>query len=141
MLDAARRDVRTPAATARDLDPETGPRCERGEIATERAAFGRPETVPGARRADALDAGIGARPGAVAAMQTAATVLHRGLAAGGARVGAGAAAWRQGGIAGQRPILQPGDTDTLHAMVQALSAASTDTDAHKLRRKLAAIRR
>jgi hypothetical protein len=57
--------------------------------------------------ADAGDTGLGARAGAVAAMQPAAAVVHGRLAAGCARAGAGAAAWGEGGIAGRRPILQP----------------------------------
>ena len=63
-----------------------------GRRGTQRAqAFG-VAAMNQARRARAREAGFGARAGALAAMEAAAPVLHRRLAAHGAGAGAGAAA-------------------------------------------------
>src|SRR5438876_873235 len=63
--------------------------------------------VDQAGRAGAREPGGGARAGALAAMEAAAAVLHRRLAAGPAGPRAGAAAWGREEVAGAVAVAQP----------------------------------
>jgi hypothetical protein len=106
VLDSPDRDVGAPTAAARDCDPEARLVLQGGDAAAEDAAFLAPEAMARAGGTDAVDACLGARSGAQAAMQAAAAVFHRRLTAGEAASRAGAAARGEGRIATWRPILQ-----------------------------------
>ena len=73
----------------------------------EGATFTGPPAVGRVGGPDALATGLGARPGAAAAVQPASAVRHRRLATGAPCPGARPAARRNRGIAGRHPILQP----------------------------------